>query len=129
MFHSYLVSLILFLGYAIYYICANDIDVILTRVCNVANDVPAVNWDDCVSDIGDVMWVFLVMYALFVILLKGGFCHILYYYYKEALHRKKIEDDAHAQGYTNLAGDHRGRTNSHGSHKSDDQTKGANRLH
>ena len=86
-----------------------NLDGIIGRVCNGVNN--AITWEECASDIESTIWVFVGIYVLLVILVRGFLVRILYYYAEEAK-----EEVHHGGSYNQLQG-HHGRSNSHHSDK------------
>ena len=109
LFHSYLVSLILFVAYMTYWFITQPLDPFVSRVCDGVNKVA--NWSECASDVENVIWVFVMIYCVLVVLIKAIFIRILYYYYKEV-----ADDHHHNQSYNSLSGNNKGNTSVNDDH-------------
>ena len=100
LFLTYLATLLLFVVYAAYYVITQDMGTMVGRFCDQINR--AASWDECADDLSDVIWVFLITYAVFILLIRTFFCRILYYYSKEAQPSQRTDGQ---QKYQSLAGD------------------------
>ena len=83
LFHTYLASLVIFLIYLIVFVTTQDLTSYIRSACNGINDV--ITWSDCADDIDSLIWLFVAIYALFIIIVRGFFVRILHAWYKESL--------------------------------------------
>ena len=99
---AYAASLILFIIYLIWFVVTQDVTKFIGRICDGIND--AISWSDCTDDISDLLWVFVTIYAALVILVRGFFVRVLYWWYRDSvvenekyqeLSGKAINDDHH----------------------------------
>ena len=85
LFFVYLASLVIFLVYLITFVATQDVTTYIDSICSWYNGHfdNVGSWDECSSDISDLLWVFVAIYALIVILVRGFFCRVLYGWWKE----------------------------------------------
>ena len=67
LFLSYLVSMLLFLGYFIYFCVTQDMNDIIKSSCDTFNSV--ITWAECALDLQSTIWAFI---AIYVFELQGG---------------------------------------------------------
>ena len=98
LFHTYLASLVIFLIYLIVFVTTQDLTGYIRSACNGINDV--FTWNDCAEDINDLIWLFVAIYALIIIIIRGFFVRILHAWYKQAVANSGGADKT----YQNLEG-------------------------
>ena len=84
---TYAASLILFIIYLVWFTATQNMTTWIDRGCGAVTDV--VTWDTCAEDVKSLLWVFVTIYALLVILVRGFFVRVLYWYYKDAVHNEE----------------------------------------
>ena len=94
LFFVYLASLVIFLIYLITFVATQDVTTYIDQICNWYNDHfdNLGSWDNCSADISDLLWVFVIIYALIVILVRGFFCRVLYGWWREMENKNQTYD-------------------------------------
>ena len=90
LFMSYLASLVIFLVYAIIWLCTQSLAELTARTCNTINRTDDI-WSSCYDDISNFIWVFIIIYLLLIVLVRGFFVRILYYYKEECRNEQAYE--------------------------------------
>ena len=82
LFQIYLMAFLASIIYGIVYVCTNSIEAVLERVCDaLTND--GQRWPNCVNDLEDPIWFFIIVYYVIELVVKLTLTRCLYYFMKE----------------------------------------------
>ena len=79
LYHAYFASLVITLAYLFIYVATQDMKVAVAKFC-----FNAFSWevDQCYDTIYGALWLYVMLLALIITLIRGSIVRLLYYWYK-----------------------------------------------